>query len=58
MPEPPVPDDDSLPEPPADSEDGPTVEAYEAENGVVLYDAENPLAWVKGDHARCIDDSR
>lgn len=24
-----------------------TVEAYEVEDGTVLYDAENPLAWVE-----------
>jgi len=24
-----------------------TVEAYETDDGVVLYDAENPLAWVE-----------
>ncbi|MGM0604705.1 MAG: DUF7331 family protein [Halobacteriota archaeon] len=24
-----------------------TVEAYEIENGVVFYDAENPLAWLE-----------
>jgi hypothetical protein len=24
-----------------------TVEAYEVENGVVFYDAENPLAWME-----------
>jgi len=24
-----------------------TIEAYETDDGVVLYDAENPLAWVE-----------
>lgn len=28
-----------------------TVEAYEHDGGVVLYDAENPLAWVRATHA-------
>lgn len=26
-----------------------TVESYDVEDGVVLYDAENPLAWVRTD---------
>ncbi|RCU46473.1 hypothetical protein DU504_03620 [Haloplanus salinus] len=28
-----------------------TVEAYEVEDGTVLYDAENPLAWVESSAA-------
>ncbi|WP_425601219.1 DUF7331 family protein [Haloplanus halobius] len=28
-----------------------TVEAYEIEDGTVLYDAENPLAWVESSNA-------
>ncbi|MFB6178383.1 MAG: hypothetical protein ABEI77_01505 [Halorientalis sp.] len=28
-----------------------TVEAYETEDGIVLYDAENPLAWVQSTDA-------
>lgn len=32
-----------------------TVEAYEDEGRVVLYDAENPLAWVEADGAVRID---
>lgn len=28
-----------------------TVEAYEIEDGTVLYDAENPLAWVESSTA-------
>jgi hypothetical protein len=28
-----------------------TVEAYEIEDGTVLYDAENPLAWVESSEA-------
>lgn len=35
-----------------------TVEAYETEDGVVLYDAENPLAWLKASHARSVDNTR
>ncbi|MFB6087040.1 MAG: hypothetical protein ABEJ85_00850 [Haloarculaceae archaeon] len=38
--------DDECPEPPA-PEGVETVEAYELDDGVVLYDAENPLAWVR-----------
>ncbi|WP_255475209.1 hypothetical protein [Halapricum sp. CBA1109] len=26
-----------------------TVECYESDDGVVLYDAENPLAWIEAD---------
>ena len=33
-----------------------TVEAYEDEGRVVLYDAENPLAWVEADGAVPIAD--
>jgi hypothetical protein len=35
-------------------EEGPAVastEAYETESGVVLYDADNPLAWIQSDSA-------
>ena len=35
-----------------------TVEAYETDDGVVLYDAENPLAWVQTDGAVPIEDAR
>jgi hypothetical protein len=28
-----------------------TVECYESDGGVVLYDAENPLAWIETDTA-------
>lgn len=28
-----------------------TVEAYEHDGGVVLYDADNPLAWVRATYA-------
>jgi hypothetical protein len=28
-----------------------TIEAYETDEGVVLYDARNPLAWLKATHA-------
>jgi hypothetical protein len=35
-----------------------TVEAYETDDGVVLYDAENPLAWVQADGAVEIEDAR
>jgi hypothetical protein len=35
-----------------------TIEAYETDDGVVLYDAENPLAWVQTDEAVPIEDAR
>jgi hypothetical protein len=34
-----------------------TTEAYETDDGVVLYDAENPLAWVQASHAVTIKDA-
>jgi hypothetical protein len=34
-----------------------TTEAYETEDGVVLYDAENPLAWVQSQAAVSITDA-
>lgn len=34
-------------EPRSDPEGTETIEAYETEDGVVFYDAENPLAWVE-----------
>lgn len=39
-----------VPQLPEEAE-GPSVEAYETEDGVVLYDADNPLAWLKADNA-------
>lgn len=41
---------------PADPEGVETIEAYEVENGVVLYDAENPLAWVEATRAVRLSD--
>ncbi|MFB6253967.1 MAG: hypothetical protein ABEI06_05105 [Halobacteriaceae archaeon] len=35
-----------------------SIEAYKTDDGVVLYDAENPLAWVKATHALTIKDQR
>lgn len=35
-----------------------TVEAYDVEDGVVLYDAENPLAWVRSDAPTRLADRR
>lgn len=41
---------------PAEHEGGePIVEAYETEEGVVFYDAENPLAWVQTDTTVALD---
>ena len=31
-----------------------TTEAYETDSGVVLYDSENPLAWIQADNARVV----
>ncbi|MFC7045125.1 hypothetical protein ACFQH6_06570 [Halobacteriaceae archaeon GCM10025711] len=28
-----------------------SIEAYETDDGVVFYDAQNPLAWLKATHA-------
>lgn len=33
-----------------------TVEAYETEDGVVLYDAQNPLAWLSADNAVTLEE--
>lgn len=38
-------------EPRSDPEGTATIESYETEDGVVLYDAENPLAWVETSRA-------
>jgi len=35
-----------------------TTEAYETDDGVVLYDAENPLAWIQSGTAVPLDDAR
>lgn len=35
-----------------------TVEAYETDDGVVLYDAENPLAWLQASDSALLDDLR
>lgn len=34
-----------------------TTEAYEIDEGVVLYDAENPLAWIQSTDATRLDDA-
>ncbi|WP_338727968.1 hypothetical protein [Haladaptatus sp. DJG-WS-42] len=33
-----------------------TTEVYTTEDGIVLYDAENPLAWVQATHAVLLRD--
>ena len=35
-----------------------SVEAYDEDDGVVLYDAENPLAWLKATNATAIREYR
>jgi len=47
--------DPSQPTDPAGAE---TVEAYETDDGVVLYDAENPLAWLQASDSSRLDDVR
>lgn len=37
---------------------GRTTEAYECEDGVVFYDAENPLAWLQADETVLLPDAR
>lgn len=32
------------------------VERYEIDDGVVFYDAENPLAWVEASRPLCLED--
>jgi hypothetical protein len=54
MSDPPLPDD-AVAEP-DDEDPAPGVEAYETEDGVVLYDAENPLAWLKGSEVVTLDE--
>ncbi|HKL30048.1 MAG TPA: hypothetical protein VJ898_12400 [Natrialbaceae archaeon] len=34
-----------------------SIEAYETENGVVIYDAENPLAWLESSRTVSLRDS-
>jgi hypothetical protein len=49
-----VPDSDADADPEWDSPESEAVaatEAYETETGVVLYDSENPLAWIQADNA-------
>ncbi|WP_174811765.1 DUF7331 family protein [Salinadaptatus halalkaliphilus] len=33
-----------------------TIEAYETDDGMVLYDAENPLAWVETSRAIALEE--
>jgi hypothetical protein len=42
---------DSPEDAPDEGEAVASTEAYETETGVVLYDAENPLAWIQSDSA-------
>lgn len=35
-----------------------TVESYDVDDGIVLYDAENPLAWVRTDAPLRLDHQR
>lgn len=40
----------------AENEAVASTEAYETEEGVVLYDAERPLAWVQSDRAVALEE--
>lgn len=51
-------DGGELPELPAAEERLDSIERYEADGGLVLYDADNPLAWVKGSNAVDITSQR
>ncbi len=41
----------------ADKEAIRSTEAYEAKNGVVFYDSDNPLAWLQSDHVFDLDEA-
>ena len=42
---------------PGPADDGfETVESYEVDGGVVLYDAEAPLAWIRSDISETLND--
>lgn len=56
-----MPDSDSdvdteLDSPESEADAVAATEAYETESGVVLYDAENPLAWIQADNARVLQE--
>lgn len=42
---------------PAVSEAVRATEAYEVQDGVVFYDAENPLAWIQSDQTLDLEDA-
>jgi hypothetical protein len=44
--------------PPTEPAGADTIEAYETDDGVVLYDAENPLAWLQANVSASIEDVR
>ena len=43
-------------EPGDEFDDGPSIESYETDDGVVFYDAENPLAWVETNRVLCLEE--
>lgn len=49
-------DEEETGELPADEATRESVEVYETENGTVLYDAENPLAWLKSTRSLAVPD--
>jgi hypothetical protein len=42
---------------PAENDENPSVEAYETDEGTVLYDAWNPLAWIESGVTVAIDEA-
>jgi len=47
-----------VPQLPEGDDPGEGIETYETDDGVVLYDSENPLAWLKATHAVPLGDRR
>ncbi|WP_226042592.1 hypothetical protein [Natrinema sp. DC36] len=43
-------------EPSSEPEGTATIESYETDDGVVFYDAENPLAWVETSRTLTLED--
>jgi hypothetical protein len=48
--------DNDVPQLPEGDDPRQDVESYETEDGVVFYDAQNPLAWLKATNAESLGD--
>lgn len=48
--------DNDVPQLPDGDDPAESIEAYETDEGVVLYDAENPLAWLQSTSAVALGD--